>query len=151
MLHDIVYKYTQMGEKYKFSILICCSRGDYDTIINICVNTKILSCVLIARSISVEIKTCLQYILHTMSRPYSAHDLRWRMVYQRLFYQRRYKEIASQLFVCPKTVYRTITFLNSGDVKPYRLGRPTGSASLFDHEGSIHNGLYSSNPSDTAT
>ena len=74
-----------------------------------------------------------------MSRPYSAHDLRLRMVYQRLFYQKRYKEIASQLFVCPKTVYRTITFLNSGDVKPYRLGRPTGSASLFDHEGSIHN------------
>ena len=86
-----------------------------------------------------------------MSRPYSAHDLRWRMVYQRLFYQRRYKEIASQLFVCPKTVYRTITFLNSGDVKPYRLGWPTGSASLLDHEGSIHNGLCSSNPSDTAT
>ena len=85
-----------------------------------------------------------------MPRPCSAHDLRWRMVYQRLFYQRRYKEIASQLFVCPKTVYRTITFLNSGDVKPYRLGRPTGSASLFDHEESIrHNGLYSSNTSDT--
>ena len=87
-----------------------------------------------------------------MSRPYSAHDLRWRMVYQRLFYQRRYKEIASQLFVFPKTVYQTgITFLNSDDVKPYRLGRPTGSASLFDHEGSIYNGLYSSNPSDTAS
>ena len=30
-----------------------------------------------------------------------------------------------------------ITFLNSGDVKPYRLGRPTGSASLFNHERSI--------------
>ena len=29
-------------------------------------------------------------------------------------------------------------FLNSGDVKPYRLGRPTRSASLFDHEESIH-------------
>ena len=111
----------------------------------------ILSCVLIARSISVEIKTCLQYILYTRPRPYSADDLRWRMVYQRLFYQRRYKQIASQLFVCPKTVYRTITFLNSGDVKPYRLGRPTGSAILFDHEESIHKGLYSSNTSDTAT
>ena len=111
---------------------------------NICVNTKILSCVLIARSISVEIKTCLQYILYTMSRPYSAHDLRWRMVYQRLFYQRRY------LFA-RKLCTGRITFLNSGDVKPYRLGRPTGSASLFDHEGSIHNGLYSSNNSDTAT
>ena len=105
---------------------------------------------LIARLISVKIKTCLLYILYTLPRPYSAHDLRWRMVYQRLFYQRKYKEIASQLFVCPKTVYRTITFLNSGDVKPYRLGRPTGSASLFDHEESIHNGLYSSNASDTA-
>ena len=111
----------------------------------------ILSCVLFASSISVEIKTCLQYILYTMPRPYSAHDLLWRIVYQRLFYQRRYKEIASQLFVCSKTVYRTITLLNSGDVKPYRLGRPTGSASLFDHEESIHNGLYSSNTSDTAT
>ena len=87
-----------------------------------------------------------------MPTPYSVHDLRWRMVCQRLFYQRRCKEIASQLFVFPKTVYRTITFLNSGDVKPYRLDRPTGSASLFDHEqSSIHNGLYSSNNSDTAT
>ena len=111
----------------------------------------ILSCVLTARLISVEIKTCLQYVLYTMPRPYSADDLRWRMVYRRLFYQRRYKEIASQLFVCPKTVYRTITFLNSDDVKPYRLGRSTGSGSLFDHEGSIHNGLYSSSTSDTAT
>ena len=110
----------------------------------------ILSCVLIARSISVEIKTCLQYILYTMPRPYWADDLRWRMVYRRLFYQRRYKEIASQLFVCPKTVYRTITFLNSDDVKPYRLGRPTGSASLFYHKESIHIGLYSSSTSDTA-
>ena len=55
-----------------------------------------------------------------------------------------YKEIASQLFVCAKTVYRTSGRLRY-DVKPYRLGRPTGSASLFNHEESIHNGLYSSN------
>ena len=87
----------------------------------------------------------------TMPRPYSAHDLRWRMIYQRLFYRRKYKKIVSQLFVCPKTVYRTITFLNSGDVTPYRLGRSTGSASLLDREESVHNGLYSSNTSDTAT
>ena len=108
---------------------------------NIYVNMKmILSRVLIARSISVEITTCLQYILYTIPRPYSADDLRWRMVYQR-----RHKEIASQLLVCLKTVYRTITFLN------IRLGRPTGSASLFNHEESIYNGLYSSNTSDTAT
>ena len=51
----------------------------------VCVNTKILSCVLIARSISVEIKTCLQYILYTMPRPYPAHDLRWRMVFKDYF------------------------------------------------------------------
>ena len=69
-----------------------------------------------------------------MQRPYS-DDLRLRMVYQRLFYQRSYDEIASQLFVCPKTVYRTIrTFLNTGDVKPCRLGRPFGSVTLFELE-----------------
>jgi hypothetical protein len=57
------------------------------------------------------------------------------MVYQRLFYQRSYEEIASKLFVCPKIVYRTIkTFLNTDDAKPYRLDRPTGSLTLFDHE-----------------
>ena len=75
-----------------------------------------------------------------MPRPYS-DDLHWRMVYRRLFYQRRYKEIPSQLFACPKTVYRTITLLNSGDVKPYRLGRPTGSVNLFDHEEYIIMGI----------
>ncbi len=70
----------------------------------------------------------------TCQDPYS-DDLRWTMVYQRIFYQRSYDEIASQLFVCPKTVYRTIrTFLNTGDVKPCRLGRPSGSVTLFDHE-----------------
>jgi hypothetical protein len=80
-----------------------------------------------------------------MPRPY-LHDLQWRMVYQRLFYQRSYEEIASQLFVCPKTVYRKInTFLNAGDVKPDCLGRPTGKVTLFDH-----NGLYTSNTSNTA-
>ena len=69
-----------------------------------------------------------------MPRPYS-DDLRWRMVYQQFFYQRSYDEIASQLFVCPKTVYRTIrTFLNTGDVKPCRLGRPFQSVTLFEHE-----------------
>ena len=69
-----------------------------------------------------------------MQRPYS-DDLRLRVVYQRLFYQRSYDEIASQLFVCPKTVYLTIrTFLNTGDVKPCRLGRPFGSVTLFERE-----------------
>ena len=69
-----------------------------------------------------------------MPRPYS-DDLRWKMVYQKLFYEKSYEEIALQLFVCPKTVYRTIrTFLNTGDVKPCRLGRPTLSITLFPHE-----------------
>ena len=57
------------------------------------------------------------------------------MIYQRLFYQRSYDEIAWQLFVSSKTVYRTYkTFLETGDVKPCRLGRPNGSISLFQHE-----------------
>ncbi len=69
-----------------------------------------------------------------MPKPYS-DDLRWRMIYQRLFYERSYEEIASQLFVCPKTVYRTIRkFLNTSDVKSSPLGRPTGSVTLFPHE-----------------
>ena len=96
-MYIYIYIYTVNPEKVvqtKYTIIhIYRSRG----YCNIFVNTKILSCVLIARSISVEIKTCLQYIiLYTMPRPYSADDLRWRMVYQTLFYQRRYKEIASQ-------------------------------------------------------
>ena len=51
------------------------------------------------------------------------------------FFEKSYEKIALQLFVSPKTVYRTIsTFLNTGDVKPCRLGRPTGSITLFPHE-----------------
>ena len=60
------------------------------------------------------------------------------MVYQKLFFEKSYEKIALQLFVSPKTVYRTITtFLNPGDVKPCRLGRPTGSITLFPHEEDI--------------
>ena len=62
-------------------------------------------------------------------------DLRWRMTYQRLFYRRSYEEIASQLFVCRRTVNRTYRkFLSTGDVKSCRLGRPAGSITLFPHE-----------------
>ena len=61
--------------------------------------------------------------------------LRWRMIFQRLFYGRSYEEIALQLFVSSRTVYRTVsTFMNTGDVKPCRLGRPSGSITLFPHE-----------------
>ena len=69
-----------------------------------------------------------------MPKPYS-EDLRWRIIFQRLFYERSYDEIASQLFVLPETVRRTIsTFLTTRDVKPYKIGRPTGSVTLFSHE-----------------
>ena len=51
------------------------------------------------------------------------------------FFEKSYEKIAMQLFVSQKTVYRTTsTFLNAGDVKPCRLGRPTGSITLFPHE-----------------
>ena len=69
-----------------------------------------------------------------MPKPFS-DDLRWRMIYQRLFYAKTYKEIASQLFVSARTVVRTFrTFVQTGDVKPCRLGRPTGSITLTPHE-----------------
>ena len=49
-----------------------------------------------------------------MPEPYS-EDLRLRMIFQRIFYERSYAEIASQLFFCPndltsfaKTVRQTI-------------------------------------------
>ena len=51
------------------------------------------------------------------------------------FFKKSYEEIALQLFVSPKHVYWTIsTFLNTRDVKPCRLGRQTGSITLFPHE-----------------
>ena len=69
-----------------------------------------------------------------MPRPF-LDDLRWRMIFQRIFYLRMYDEIATQLFVSSKTVYRTCTtFFNTGDVKPCCFGWPTGSVTLFPHE-----------------
>ncbi len=41
----------------------------------------------------------------------------------------------SYLFAQKPFTYRTIrTFLNTGDVKSYRLGRPSRSVTLFEHE-----------------
>ena len=72
--------------------------------------------------------------LFKMPKPYS-DDLRWRMIYNRVFYARSYEEIATLLFVSPRTVYRTVrTFLYTGDVKPCHLGRPSDSTTLFPHE-----------------
>ncbi len=64
-----------------------------------------------------------------MPRPYS-EGLRWRQ----LFYERSYPEIASQLFVYPETVCWTTLVLNTGNVKPCNLDRPTGSVILVSHE-----------------
>ena len=49
-------------------------------------------------------------LLYTMPRQYSDY-LRWRMVYQRLFYPKSHP-IESQLFVCPK--------LFTGCLTPFR-------------------------------
>ena len=46
----------------------------------------------------------------------------------RLLFTYTYQEIASQLFVSTKTVYRTYeTFINTGDVKLCVLGRPNNN------------------------
>ena len=57
------------------------------------------------------------------------------MIFQRIFFQRTYAEIGSQLFISPKTVYRTYkTFVNTGDVKPCIVGRPKDSNTFSPHE-----------------
>ena len=69
-----------------------------------------------------------------MPRPFS-EDLRWRMVFQRLFYARTFGEIAANLLVSPKTVQRTCnTFYMTGDVDHCCLGRPTQTTTLIPHE-----------------
>ena len=74
------------------------------------------------RGSSARLNIELEYV--KMARPYS-EDLRWRMIFQRLFHERIYAEIASQLFVCPETVRRTVSnVLNAGDVKPGLQDRP---------------------------
>ena len=84
------------------------------------------------RGSCVRLTSELEYVKRP--RPYS-EDLRWRMVFQRLFYERSYAEIASWLFVRAETVQRTVSnFLNTGDVKPYNMGRPSGSVTLIPHE-----------------
>ena len=42
-----------------------------------------------------------------MPKPFSDY-LRWRIICQRLFYAKRYNDVASQLFVSGRTVLRTI-------------------------------------------
>ena len=51
-------------------------------------------------------------------------------------------EIASQLFVSTKTVYRTYqTFINTGDVKPCVAGRSNYTNTFFPHEEYIRYGF----------
>ena len=85
-----------------------------------------------------------------MPKPFS-DDLRWRIIYQRLFYAKSYKEIASQLFVSPRTVLMTVrTFLHTGDVKICRIGHPTGSTTyIVSTRGVCFNRLLPTHASNT--
>ena len=62
-------------------------------------------------------------------------DLRWKIIYQHLFYAKTCQEIATNLFVSPMTVKRTcVNFYATGDVKPWPIGRPPETTCLFPHE-----------------
>ena len=84
------------------------------------------------RGSCVRLTSELEYV--KMPRPYS-EDLRSRMIFQQLFCELSFTEIASQLLVCAETVRRTVShYLNTGDVKPCNIGRPNGSVTLMPHE-----------------
>ena len=75
------------------------------------------------------------FYLVNMPKPYS-DDLRWRIVWQKLLYNRSTRRIASDLFISPKTVQRVFRiFLNTGNVCPVqKFGRPLGTTTLYQHE-----------------
>ena len=77
----------------------------------------------------------LKYLSCAMPKPYS-DDIRWRIVWQRLFYNRSSVRVAADLFVCRRTVDRIFTlFINTGNVKsPHKFGRPVGTTTLYQHE-----------------
>ena len=84
-----------------------------------------------------------------MPKPFS-DDLRCRIIYQRLFYAKSYKETASQLFVSPRTVLMTVrTFLHTGDVKTCRIGRPTWENNIVSTRGVCFNRLLPTHASNT--
>lgn len=69
-----------------------------------------------------------------MPKAYS-DDLRWRVVWLKLFLNKSDEEIALQLFVCPKTMSWIFDiFLATGDVSPKQIGRPKGTTTLYPHE-----------------
>ena len=69
-----------------------------------------------------------------MPKAYS-FNLRWRILWQKLLYQKTDEQVAADLFVCPRTVQRVYSlFLATGDVQSQQTGRPKDSTSLFPHE-----------------
>ena len=69
-----------------------------------------------------------------MPKPYS-DDLRWRLVWLKLFYGMSNIEI-STLFISPKTVSRIYRlFVNTDNVTSTKVpGRPKGTTTLYDDE-----------------
>ena len=67
-----------------------------------------------------------------MPKPYS-DDLRWRLVWLKLFYGMSKIEISSTLLVSPKTVSRIYKlFVNTGNVTSIKVfGRPKGTTTLY--------------------
>ena len=69
-----------------------------------------------------------------MPRAYS-NDVRWRIVWQKLFFRRCNKKVAVDLFVSPKTVQRIFRrYLTTGDVLPSIIGRPKATTTMYQHE-----------------
>ena len=77
----------------------------------------------------------LDISLSKMPKPYS-DDLRWRIVWQKIFYNRSSIRIARDLFMSPRTVDRIFNlFINTGNVTSLqKFGRPKGTTTLHQHE-----------------
>jgi hypothetical protein len=73
--------------------------------------------------------------IRKMPKPYS-DDLRWRLVWLKLFYGMSNVDISSTLFVSPKTVSRIYRlFVTTGNVtSPKVFWRPKGTTKLYEHE-----------------
>ena len=73
--------------------------------------------------------------IRKMPKPYS-DDLRWRLVWLKLFYGMSNVDISSTLFVSPKSVSRIYRlFVTTGNVtSPKVFGRPKGTTTLYEHE-----------------
>ena len=75
------------------------------------------------------------FIAYMSKIPRLYSDFCWRLVYQRFYFERSYKEVASQLFVWPKSIYESVsTFLATSDVKSCHICRMDGNTKLFSNE-----------------